>query len=89
MGCSGVLSSPRAHAKNLLYRRLFSPTIVGGSLVFVADRKGVLRHAEILPEMTLEHDEEAAIAVLRGLVVETSGPVAAVAGSGSEAVAGG
>jgi len=38
--------------------------------VFVADRNGVLRHAEILPEITLEPDYEAALAMLRGLVSE-------------------
>jgi thiol peroxidase len=36
--------------------------------VFVADRKGVLRHAEVLPEITLEPDYEAALTVLRELV---------------------
>jgi hypothetical protein len=49
----------------------------------------VLRHAEILPEITLEPDYEAAIAVLRSLVEETPGPTVAVAGGSSEAVPGG
>ena len=57
--------------------------------VFVADWNGVLRHAEILPEITLEPDYEAAIAVLRSLVEETPGPTVAVAGGSSEAVSGG
>lgn len=57
--------------------------------VFVADRKGVLRHAEILSEITLKPDYEAALAVLRGLVKETSAAVAADAGGSSEVVSGG
>jgi thioredoxin-dependent peroxiredoxin len=51
--------------------------------VFVADRKGVLRHAEILPEITLEPDYDAALAVLRSLVEDAPAPVAADTEGGS------
>lgn len=45
--------------------------------VFVTDWKGVLRHAEIVPELTREPDYDAALAVLRELVVDAPGAVAA------------
>lgn len=41
--------------------------------VFVTDRKGVLRYAEVLPEITNEPDYEAALAVLRKLVDDAAG----------------
>lgn len=44
--------------------------------VFVTDWKGVLRHAEVVPEITQQPDYEAAIAVLRQLVVDAPGAIA-------------
>ena len=43
--------------------------------VFVIDWKGVLRYAEVVPEITQQPDYDAAIAVLRQLVVNAPGAI--------------
>jgi len=44
--------------------------------VFVIDWKGVLHHAEVVPEITQQPDYDAAIAVLRRIVVNAPGAIA-------------